>query len=141
LYPGPADGVVEAEYVFPSFLRLRSDHGSIIAVHGLGANVDWSWTWKDGDQYINWLRESNMLPAKAPKSRIMVYNYESRWHADAAKTRLQLCGEELVRSVHDSDLRKGMLDRPIIFIGHSLGGLVVQHVSFRRKTLQMPRQC
>ena len=69
-----------------------------------------------------------MLPAIIPKSRIMLYNYDSRWHANAPKTRLQLCGEDLVRSVHA--LRMGTVGRPIIFVGHSLGGNVIQQVGF-----------
>ncbi|GJD05085.1 pfs domain-containing protein [Colletotrichum higginsianum] len=102
-----------------TMLRLSS----IIAVHGLGSNVDWSWTWKDGSKRVNWLRDPDMLPARVPKSRIMVYNYESRWHADAPKTRLQLCGEELVQNVHS--FRRGTPTRPIVFVGHSLGGNVI----------------
>ncbi len=101
---------------------------SIIAVHGLGSNVDWSWTWKDGDKRINWLQEPTMLPGKVPKSRIIVYNYESKWHANAPKTRLQLCGEELIHSIHR--FRRDAPSRPIVFIGHSLGGNVVVNVSF-----------
>ncbi|RKK62252.1 hypothetical protein BFJ66_g1057 [Fusarium oxysporum f. sp. cepae] len=100
----------------------------IIAVHGLGSNVDWSWTWKDKARPgspVNWLRDPDMLPRVIPKSRIMVYNYESRWHVNAPRTRLQLCGEELVRNLHA--FRKGLQDRPVIFVGHSLGGLVIQH--------------
>jgi hypothetical protein len=101
-------------------------------VHGLGANVDWSWTWKDEDEaepvsLVNWLKDAEMLPEVLPKSRIMVYNYDSKWHSNAAKTRLQICGEDLVRSIHN--FRHGMAHRPIIFIGHSLGGNVIQHVS------------
>ncbi|PYI09493.1 TPR-like protein [Aspergillus sclerotiicarbonarius CBS 121057] len=65
-----------------------------------------------------------MLPNIIPNSRIMAYNYDSRWHMDAPKTRLQVCGEELVHSVHR--FRNG-IDRPIIFIGHSLGGNVIQN--------------
>jgi surfactin synthase thioesterase subunit len=68
-----------------------------------------------------------MLPAVVPNSRIMVYNYDSKWHRNAPKTRLQLCGEELVHSVHN--FRSSVLDRPVVFIGHSLGGLVVLYVS------------
>lgn len=47
--------------------------------------------------------------------------------ANAPQTRLRLCGEDLVRNLHT--LCKGVRDRPIVFIGHSLGGLVVQNVS------------
>ncbi|KAJ4176049.1 hypothetical protein NW755_014636 [Fusarium falciforme] len=101
---------------------------SIVAVHGLGSNVDWSWTWQDKARpgsSVNWLKDPHMLPSVVPKSRIMVYNYDSRWHANAPKTRLQLCGEDLVRSMHA--FRDGSRDRPVVFVGHSLGGLVIQH--------------
>ena len=117
--------------MFQSFLMdCRSNQDSIIAVHGLGSNVDWSWTWKNGDKCINWLQDTDMLPAKMPKLRIIVYNYESTWHADAPKTRLQLCGEELVRSIHS--FRGGATDRPIVFVGHNLSGHVITHVSWPR---------
>lgn len=50
---------------------------SIIAVHGFGSNVDWSWTWKGSKPgtCVNWLKDLDMLPKIIPKSRIMVYNY------------------------------------------------------------------
>ncbi|KAH7113133.1 hypothetical protein B0J13DRAFT_631254 [Dactylonectria estremocensis] len=53
---------------------------SIVAVHGLDSNIDWSWTWQDKAQpglSVNWLKDPCMLPRKVPKSRIMVYNYDS----------------------------------------------------------------
>ncbi|WQF87977.1 Putative alpha/beta hydrolase-1, NACHT nucleoside triphosphatase [Colletotrichum destructivum] len=112
------------EVLFPSPTDTNDDaEVDIIAVHGLGSNVDWSWTWKDGEKRVNWLRDHDMLPARVPKSRIMVYNYESRWHADAPKTRLQLCGEQLVQNVHS--FRRDAPTRPIVFVGHSLGGNVI----------------
>ncbi|KAG7429090.1 Kinesin light chain [Fusarium oxysporum f. sp. raphani] len=100
----------------------------IVAVHGLGSHVDWSWTWRDKDRpgsSVNWLKDPDMLPRVVPKSRILAYNYESRWHVNAPRTRLQLCGEDLVRNLHA--FRKGVQDRPVVFVGHSLGGLVIQH--------------
>ncbi|KAH7159346.1 hypothetical protein DER46DRAFT_536232, partial [Fusarium sp. MPI-SDFR-AT-0072] len=66
-----------------------------------------------------------MLPAVVPRSRIILYNYDSRWHADAPKMRLQLCGEDLARSTHN--FRRGTVGRAIVFVGHSLGGNVIQH--------------
>ncbi|KAJ6014715.1 TPR-like protein [Penicillium herquei] len=58
----------------------------------------------------------------------MAYNYDSRWHADAPKIRLQVCGEELAHIIHQfregSDTKAS--ERPIIFVGHSLGGNVIQ---------------
>lgn len=108
---------------------------SIIAVHGLGSQVDWSWVFKDETnqvngkpRLINWLKDSNMLPHLVPKARIMVYNYESRWHKNAPKSRMQLCGEELINEIHDFREETGTSDRPLILIGHSLGGNVIQHV-------------
>ncbi|KAK1673679.1 hypothetical protein BDP55DRAFT_555924 [Colletotrichum godetiae] len=113
LYPRPAD--------YPN----DDVEVDIIAVHGLGSNVDWSWTWKGGGERIDWLRDPDMLPAKVPKSRIMVYNYESRWHVDAPKTRLQLCGEEFIHALHL--FRRGTSKRPVVLVGHSLGGNVIIH--------------
>lgn len=111
-----------------------ADVPSIIAVHGLGSDVNWAWTWKDPADpenpalHVKWLQDPNMLPAIVPHSRILLYNYNSRWQKDAPKTRLSLCGEELARSVRH--VREGAIaSRPIVFVGHSLGGNVIQHVS------------
>ncbi|RYP18336.1 hypothetical protein DL767_009856 [Monosporascus sp. MG133] len=73
----------------------------IVAVHGLGSNVDWTWIWKDGTKHVHWLKDPDMLPAALPNARIMVYSYESRWHTKAPKTRLELCGEELMEDLHN----------------------------------------
>ncbi|KAK5637089.1 hypothetical protein RRF57_012801 [Xylaria bambusicola] len=84
LYPGPAD---------PKKVEV-----DIVAVHGLGSNVDWSWTWqnKKGTRPpVHWLKDDDMLPCVVPHARIIAYNYESRWHAGAPKIRLELCDEEL----------------------------------------------
>ncbi|KAI1214605.1 uncharacterized protein F4807DRAFT_3196 [Annulohypoxylon truncatum] len=113
LYPGQHDSINE---------RIGFD---IVAVHGLGSNVDWSWVWKGHNKQVHWLKDPDMLPAAVPNARIMAYSYESRWHIDAPKTHLGLLGEELARTLHG--VRAKELDRPILFIAHSLGGLVVMH--------------
>lgn len=100
-------------------------------MNGLGSNVDWSWTWQDKSGQrppVHWLKDPEMLPAIVPNARIMVYSYESRWHANAPKTRLHLCGKDLIDTLHS--FRNDVPDRPILFIGHSLGGLVIQYVKY-----------
>jgi hypothetical protein len=58
-----------------------------------------------------------MLPAVVPHSLILLYKYNSKWHKDAPKTRLSLCGEELASSVRE--FREGpTASRLIVFIGH-----------------------
>ncbi|EJP62037.1 vegetative incompatibility protein HET-E-1 [Beauveria bassiana ARSEF 2860] len=111
--------------VYPEQTRVAADDAEvdIVAVHGLGSDADWSWICKDGKKHINWLRDPDMLPALVPKARIIVYRYESSWHLDAPKTRLQLCGEELVHSLHS--FRASYPSRPLVFVGHSLGGNVI----------------
>ncbi|KAI0101549.1 hypothetical protein GGR51DRAFT_563451 [Nemania sp. FL0031] len=109
------------EVLYPGVNEIEVD---IVAVHGLGSNVDWSWTWQDNEGHrVHWLKD--LLPNLIPNARIIAYNYESKWHADAPKTRLELCGEELIRSLHN--FRTSAPERPIIFIAHSLGGLVVSY--------------
>lgn len=101
---------------------------SIVAVHGLGADVDWAWTCQsnDGLKQVNWLRDPDMLPSIVPKARIMVYTYNSAWLTSTSKAVLQRCGEDMMHRLHD--FRNRETDRPIIFIGHSLGGIVIEYV-------------
>lgn len=107
-----------------------SDSYSIIAVHGLGSNVDWAWTHKEGHKHVHWLRDSDMLPARVPSARIMVYSYDSKWHADAPVLRLQECGRGLFDAIHeDRERHPKSAQRAMLFVGHSLGGNVIINVS------------
>ena len=104
---------------------------------------------KDGDREIlvNWLADENMLPAKLPDSRIMTFNYESQWLLSAPKQRRSLCAEQLLTAL-DNKRKKVIFRsnhrmfaqifkmwqeedtkyRPLIFIGHSFGGVVIEQV-------------
>ncbi|KAM0799521.1 hypothetical protein BDR22DRAFT_855691 [Usnea florida] len=75
----------------------------IVAVHGLGATPDLAWIRKvkDGDreELVNWLADKNMLPAKLPDSRIMTFNYESKWLLGAPMQRRNLCAIQLLTAI------------------------------------------
>ena len=107
----------------------------IVAVHGLGANPAWAWVRKVGEkqtpQYkeVNWLADKDLLPAEIPHARIMTFSYHSRWHEDAPKQGLALCADQLLAALDDRRRReKETKYRPIIFIGHSFGGIVIERV-------------
>lgn len=103
----------------------------IVAVHGLGATPDCAWIRKvqNGDQevLVNWLADRNMLPAKLPNSRIMTFNYESKWLLGAPMQRRHLCAIQLLTAIDNKRKEeKDTRHRPLIFIGHSFGGVVIE---------------
>lgn len=78
---------------------------SIVAVHGLGANPKWAWVRKvkvqatGEEKKVNWLADNDLLSKMVPNARIMTFNYESKWHADAPKQRRSLCAEQLLTAL------------------------------------------
>ncbi|KAG4434243.1 hypothetical protein IFR05_010262 [Cadophora sp. M221] len=78
-----------------------------------------------GPTKVNWLKDEHMLPRYFPRARIMQFSYPTSL-ADTASNNLKAVASELLRRLRDE--RKGCgpgLSRPIIFIGHSFGGIVV----------------
>ncbi|KAK4141202.1 uncharacterized protein C8A04DRAFT_39242 [Dichotomopilus funicola] len=95
----------------------------IVAVHGLNGHRDKTWTASNG---VHWLRD--LLPHDIPHARIFCWGYDANTHAssrvscqylyDHARTLISdLCRK---RKLSDS------IERPIIFVAHSLGGIVVK---------------
>jgi hypothetical protein len=48
------------------------------------------------EKKVNWLADHDLLPNVVPNARIMTFNYESKWHADAPKQRRSQCAEQLL---------------------------------------------
>jgi hypothetical protein len=69
---------------------------SIVAVHGIGASPEHTWT-VDG---VNWIRDEHMLPSSIPNSRILCFGYESTWLGKGAiQQRLPLVAEQLLHAL------------------------------------------
>lgn len=117
----------------PQELKPGPDY---IAVHGLMGDYDETWTktLKSGEK-VRWLRD--MLPESIPTAWIFSYSYDAAVLFSKSKAKMEdyamaLVNQILVkRSGKDTAETKALSERPLIFICHSLGGLVVKKVQFK----------
>lgn len=112
-------------------LLIHPELGSIVAISGLGGHAFGSFKEKGGE-YM-WLRDR--LPSEfkgkdgRPMARIMIYGYESRVAESMSTQNLDGLGESFYNSL--LLLATQPNSKPIIFIAHSLGGLIVKQVRRR----------
>ncbi|RDW57492.1 hypothetical protein BP6252_13752 [Coleophoma cylindrospora] len=101
-----------------------SDHQlDIIAICGLGGHAFGSFKERDGTHM--WLRDS--LPKDFPHARIMTYGYDSHIHGSNSFQDFETLASSLRVSVEGIKPPTNSLHvKPIIFIAHSLGGLVLK---------------
>lgn len=79
-----------------------------------------------------WLRD--LLPERIPRARVWTWGYDSRTHTRSHRDylttkKLYDHGRELVFDLDGARRESHSHQRPIIFIAHSLGGIVVKSVS------------
>ncbi|PCD22178.1 hypothetical protein AU210_015976 [Fusarium oxysporum f. sp. radicis-cucumerinum] len=108
----------------------------IVAVHGLAANPDYAWVWQPKNnppghpgypaKHFNWLKE--LLPIELSSAqlscRVMTFNYDSKWFMNAPQQRLSNISDTLLVSLRNK--RDKATGRPLIFIGHSFGGNLIE---------------
>lgn len=125
-------------------LKARPDCFRIVAVHGLAAHPHKTWTWRPpgtlavehdlvenaGQKSVNWLED--LLPDVLPSTQINTFNYASDGKKDAPKESLRNIALKLLSALHAQRVDDaGWHGKPLVFIGHSFGGLVIQQVSIR----------
>jgi hypothetical protein len=94
----------------------------IVLVHGLGSNSEKAWTAKNG---VFWPKDLLPTALRSATARILVYEYKtdlsesSTIHQHAQNLILQLVVD---RGRNNNTL----MENPIIWVAHSLGGLVVK---------------
>jgi len=92
----------------------------IVAVHGLGGDSFSTWTHSNG---TIWLK--SLLSKDIPSARIMTYGYDVGKFTKARTERSFTFAEGLLTELRDERSGKAQF-RPLIFIAHSLGGIVVK---------------
>ncbi|WYZ39718.1 hypothetical protein EsH8_IV_000059 [Colletotrichum jinshuiense] len=105
-------------------------HGAdvdIIAVPGLGSHPLGSWKAPNGDDV--WLRD--FLPEDIPNVRILLYGYDTMMPGSLSKQSIEDLGGALLEQIIAFRERDKTSCRPIVFIGHSLGGLLIKEALVR----------
>ncbi|KAI5792255.1 hypothetical protein FPQ18DRAFT_305547 [Pyronema domesticum] len=98
----------------------------IIAVTGLSAHAFGSW--KSPDQAgVMWLRD--FLKLDLADFRVLTWGYRSSIRNDQSMTSIAAVSRDFLQDIRFTR-GKSASDRPLILIGHSLGGLVLQQVIF-----------
>ncbi|KAK4076939.1 uncharacterized protein Triagg1_3906 [Trichoderma aggressivum f. europaeum] len=117
-------------------LSDESDDGpvkyEIIAVHGLGASPEHTWTCKPSSQYktsdnqhsVHLLKDLLMKDERFSDARILHFAYNSDWLVDACFESARDIGLRLIESL--TEHRKTHPRLPLIFVGHSFGGIVIK---------------
>ncbi|KAL5085724.1 hypothetical protein Trisim1_010070 [Trichoderma cf. simile WF8] len=117
-------------------LSHESDDGyvkyEIIAVHGLGASPEHTWTCKpssksrtnDSQKSVHLLKDLLMKDERFSDARILHFAYNSDWLVDACFESARDIGLRLIESLIER--RKTHPRLPLIFVGHSFGGIVIK---------------
>ncbi|KAJ5751290.1 hypothetical protein N7533_008318 [Penicillium manginii] len=99
----------------------------IIAIAGLDGHAYGSWQGR-GNLGRMWLRD--FLSKDLPQCRTMIYGYNSKLSSHGVDTILDY-GRELMEEIKKIRNTKELQQRPLVFIAHSFGGIVMAHCLVR----------
>ncbi|KAM0798684.1 hypothetical protein BDR22DRAFT_823158 [Usnea florida] len=102
----------------------------VCAVHGLGGNALDTWT----ASTKNWLTDFLPKSSGFERARIMTFGYNSTLIDRRSNDRLQDWADDLLRQIGHARHYQQSHQRPVVFICHSLGGLVGREAMIRLNT-------
>ncbi|CAI6098976.1 unnamed protein product, partial [Clonostachys chloroleuca] len=116
---------------FEGIILLYEDENGvdvdIIVVTGLGGYALGSWKSPNSDDV--WLRD--FLPKDVPNIRVLLYGYDTTLPGSLLKQSIGDLGGALLEQINAYRARDKTSHRPIIFIGYSLGGLLIKEMLIR----------
>ncbi|PVF91312.1 hypothetical protein CPB86DRAFT_820593, partial [Serendipita vermifera] len=116
-----SDGSKRDELGFKELAPGQDPVVDIVAIHGLDGHRERSWTAANGTM---WLRD--LLPLDIPNARILTYGYDSdtRRFTYTSTQSIFHHAETFVADL--TQVRSANPERPIIFLAHSLGGIILK---------------
>ncbi|KAK1509212.1 ankyrin repeat protein [Colletotrichum costaricense] len=94
----------------------------IVAIHGLNGHREE--TWMHADTRLQWLSDSSCLPKDMPTARILTFGYNSKTYFSRSESEIPDFASELLWALKAQRTSEEEKQRRIVFICHSLGGLV-----------------
>jgi hypothetical protein len=95
----------------------------IVAVHGLNGHFKKTWSSStNGQGEVNWLQD--FLPDQITNARIMSFGYNSVLQFSKSVSDVYNFAEQLLECLTSRRTTEAEQTRPIMFICHSLGGIV-----------------
>ncbi|CEI63236.1 unnamed protein product [Fusarium venenatum] len=120
--------------LFTFIEKGRDESGivDIVAIHGLNGHYykTWSTSSTKGSR-INWLKD--MLPERIPNARIMSFGYNTNVQFSKSTAGISDFVEGLLSDLMSCRTSHQEKTRPIIFICHSLGGIVFKQALVRAR--------
>ncbi|KAI1019242.1 hypothetical protein LB503_009169 [Fusarium chuoi] len=115
-----------AQYGLLEVYNGENAQADIVFLHGLRGDREKAWT-KNGAVW-----PKDLLPDDIPASRIFLFGYDtnitSAGRSGASKTEIHGDAEDVCAKLAAERLRTQTVDRPIILVAHSLGGLVAAQI-------------
>ncbi|EJP61221.1 Ankyrin repeat-containing protein [Beauveria bassiana ARSEF 2860] len=113
--------------VTPLFEDKNGASIDIVAVPGLGSHALGSWKSPHSDDV--WLRD--FLPKDVPNIRVLLYGYDTSLQGSLSNQSMEDLGRGFLEKIIAFRANDGTDRRPIVFIGHSLGGLLIKEALIR----------
>ncbi|KAK3295429.1 uncharacterized protein B0H64DRAFT_395244 [Chaetomium fimeti] len=97
----------------------------LVLVHGLDGDATKSWTWQDQGSEVFW--PAKLLPEERPRTRVLSFAYNADMFHNNTDATIRDSARSLLALLNVQ--RRKIADprsRPIVFVGHCLGGLVIK---------------
>lgn len=101
----------------------------IVAVHGLMGNPYTTWTRGKDPNGTPWIMD--FLPSQLPHARIFSYGYDSKFVRSSSVAGIPEFAMNLLAWLKLRRSTESERQRPLLFICHSLGGIIVKKVCYR----------